>query len=80
MLTRCFSAIALLLPVVAIPVTTHAGSTISDKHYWPGEIRSAAPGGPRDALAFGTTTPLQPAAIVERPNAWRYRGGPKSRP
>jgi hypothetical protein len=34
--------ISLLLPLVAISATAHAGSTITDKSYWPSEARQNA--------------------------------------
>jgi hypothetical protein len=73
---------------VAISATAHAGSTITDKSYWPSEARQNTPnrivGSQRDlnsALAYDrAASPSQPVA---NPNdggsAWRYQGGPKSR-
>ncbi|MFH1344614.1 MAG: DUF3551 domain-containing protein [Pseudomonadota bacterium] len=42
MLTKLLPAIALLLPLVAVSATAYAGSTISDKNYWPSEARQGA--------------------------------------
>jgi hypothetical protein len=42
MLTKRLFTISLLLPLVAISATAHAGSTISDKSYWPSEARQSA--------------------------------------
>ena len=39
MLKKHLLTIFLLLPLVAISATALAGSTISDKRYWPGEVR-----------------------------------------
>jgi hypothetical protein len=87
MLTKRFLTISLLLPLVAISATAHAGSTITDKSYWPSAARpaahsetSTAHSGPRDAFASSSMmAPLQPAAnAVDGANAWRYHGGPKS--
>ena len=39
MLTKHLLTISLLLPLVAISATAHAGSTITDKSYWPSEAR-----------------------------------------
>jgi hypothetical protein len=82
MLTKRFLTISLLLPLVAISAAAHAGSTITDKSYWPSAARpaihseiGAAQSGPRDAFASSS----QPAAVeVAGANTWRYHGGPKS--
>jgi hypothetical protein len=78
MLTKRLLSISLLLPLVAISATAHAGSTITDKSYWPSEARPAVhitTGVPqnrlRDAFASSTTQ------ADESGNAWRYQGGPK---
>jgi hypothetical protein len=88
MLTKHLLTISLLLPLVAISATAHAGSTITDKSYWPSEARQNAQnrtvGSQRDlnsAFAYDrTATRLQPAMNPnEAGSAWRYQGGPKSR-
>ena len=88
MLKKHLLTISLLLPLVAISATAHAGSTISDKSYWPNEARRSAQisvvGSQRDLnAAFAYDQPvsrLQPATNPnERGSAWRYQGGPKSR-
>jgi hypothetical protein len=79
--------ISLLLPLVAISATAQAGSTISDKSYWPSEARQSAPiraGSQADvnsAFAYDLgTSSLQPATIASGVgSAWRYQGGPKGR-
>jgi len=88
MLTKPLLTISLLLPLVAASATAHAGSTISDKSYWPSEARQSGQtrtvGSRRDlnsAFAYDReASRLQPAG---NPNevgpAWRYQGGPKSR-
>ena len=87
MLTKRFLTISLLLPLVAISATAHAGSTITDKSYWPSAARPAlhsegamTRSGPRDAFASSNMTAAgQPVAIaVDGGNEWRYHGGPKS--
>jgi hypothetical protein len=62
----------------AISATAHAGSTITDKSYWPSEARPAVhitTGASqqkfRDAFASSTTK------ADENGNEWRYQGGPK---
>jgi hypothetical protein len=78
--------ISLLLPLIAVSATAHAGSTISDKSYWPSEARQSAQirtvGSQRD---LNSTFAYDPAAGVQpttSPNgagpAWHYQGGPKS--
>jgi len=75
------------LPLMAISATAQAGSTITDKSYWPSEARQSAPIGigsradASSAFAYDrTTSSLQPttgASSVYSP--WRYQGGPKGR-
>jgi hypothetical protein len=87
MLKKHLLKISLLLPLVAISATAHAGSTITDKNYWPSEARQSAQtrtggsqGDLNSALAYDRTgSRLQPAT---NPNdggsSPRYQGGPKS--
>ena len=88
MLTKRILTISLLLPLAAISSTAYAGSTITDKSYWPSEARQSAQistvGSQRDlnsAFAYDRSAPrLQPATSPnEAGSAWRYQGGPKSR-
>jgi hypothetical protein len=81
MSTKHLLTISLLLPLMAISATAQAGSTISDKNYWPSEARQTAPimagsqADARSAFAYDRTAPsLQPAARGNRPT---YQGGPK---
>jgi len=86
MLTKRVLAISLLLPLVAISATAHAGSTITDKSYWPSEARPtttyeviAPQSNPTSAFASSAMTPrLQAAPIANEGNIRRYHGGPKS--
>lgn len=87
MLAKRLLTISLLLPLVAISATAHAGSTITDKSYWPSEARQSAQigtvGSPENAYsAFaydGPVSSLHPAANTNNDgSAWRYQGGPKS--
>jgi hypothetical protein len=80
--------ISLVLPLVAISATAYAGSTITDKSYWPSEARQSAQtrtvSSVRDlnsALAYDrAASPLQPVTVTnEGGSVWRYQGGPKSR-
>jgi hypothetical protein len=88
MLKNHLFAFSLLLPLVAISATAYAGSTITDKSYWPSEARQSAQnrtvGSQRDlnsAFAYDRGgTRFQPAMNPnEAGSAWRYQGGPKSR-
>jgi hypothetical protein len=85
MSTKHLRTISLLLPLLAFSATAHAGSTITDKSYWPNEARqstqSGTVGSPGDIYAYEPAgRRLGPAA---NPNAagsaMRYQGGPKSR-
>jgi hypothetical protein len=85
MSTRRLLAISLLLGLVAIPATAHAGSTITDKSYWPSEARQSVQdtmtGSPSgiNALAYdGPVSSLRPAATTSDVESTpRYHGGPK---
>ena len=86
MLRKSLLTISLLLPFVAISATAHAGSTISDKSYWPSEARQSTQNRTNglqsdlnSALAYDRAAPrLQPATVVnEGGSAGRYQGGPK---
>lgn len=88
MSTKHLRTISLLLPLVAISATAHAGSTITDKSYWPSETRQSAQdrtvGSQRDLnSAFAYDRPasgVQPAINANGGEpAWRYQGGPKGR-
>jgi hypothetical protein len=87
MLTKHLLAISLLLPLMAASATAQAGSTISDKSYWPSEARQSVQattvGSQRDlnsAFAYDRAAPpLQPATNPnEAASARHYQGGPKS--
>jgi hypothetical protein len=80
--------IAFLLPFAALSAATaHAGSTITDKGYWPNEARRSTQytGSAQDrvnsAFAYdrGISTAAPAAGPYEDRSAWRYQGGPKSR-
>jgi hypothetical protein len=88
MLTKHLLKISLLLPLVAISATAHAGSTITDKSYWPSEARQSAQtrtGGSQSdlnsALAYDRAgSRLQPAMNPYDGGSFpRYQGTPKSR-
>ena len=86
MLKKHLLKISLVLPLVAISATAYAGSTITDKSYWPSDARQSAQtrtGGAQSDLnsAFAyyrATSRLQPATVTnEVGSAWQYQGGPK---
>lgn len=88
MLKKSLLTLSLLLPLSAISATAYAGSTISDKSYWPNEARRSAQsaiagtrGDAYDAFAYDRgPSHLQAApAPSDVGSAWRYQGGPKSR-
>lgn len=83
MLTKHFLSISLLLPLLAISATAHAGSTITDKSYWPSAARPAVhsgtgvQSGPRDAFASSRDTMRSEATSTMGGSEPRYHGGPK---
>ena len=86
MLKKHLLKISLVLPLVAISATAYAGSTITDRSYWPNEARQSAQtrtwrpqGDLNSALACDRAAPrLRPATVVnEGGSAGRYQGGPK---
>ena len=88
MLKKHLLKISLLLPLMAISATAYAGSTITDKSYWPSEARQSAQtrtvGSQRDlnsAFAYDRAAlRLQPATNPNDGGSFpRYQGGPKSR-
>lgn len=87
MLTKHLLTISLMLPLVAVSATAQAGSTITDKSYWPNEARESTQertGGARNDLnsAFAydrAGSRLQPAITSDVGSGSRYLGGPKSR-
>ena len=85
--TKHLLTISLLLPLATISATAQAGSTISDKRYWPSEARQAATlraesrADANSAFAYDReTSSLRPATNVIGSEAARpYQGGPKGR-
>ena len=89
MFTKRLLTISLLLPLVAISATARAGSTITDKSYWPSEVRqqqtvqartAASPSEKNSAFAYQPApSRLQPATNTNNSGStWGYHGGPKS--
>lgn len=88
-MTKKLLTTSLLLPLMAASASAYAGSTITDKSYWPNEARRGAQSrtisSQRDlnsAFAYHPIPPrLQLPATVpsDGGSAWRYQGGPKGR-
>jgi hypothetical protein len=88
MLKKHLLKISLVLPLMAMSAAAYAGSTITDKSYWPNEARQstqARTGGSQSdlnsALAYDRTgSRLRPGTAPNEGEsaAWRYQGGPKS--
>jgi hypothetical protein len=87
MLKRPLLTISFLLRLMAISTAAHAGSTITDKSYWPDEASQTAqgtsvssPSAFNSALAYdGSTSSLQLATHTNQSGSTRrYQGGPKS--
>jgi hypothetical protein len=84
MLKKHLLKISVVLPLVAMSATAYAGSTITDKSYWPNEARQSAPGRAGDvysAFAYDRTAPRLQAGTTTtgaEPTG-RYQGGPKGR-
>ena len=87
-MTTKLLTISLLLPLMAASASAYAGSTVTDKSYWPHEARQSvqattgsSQGDPNSAFAYDRTpSRLQPAPNVnDGGSAWHYQGGPKSR-
>ena len=86
MLKKHLLKISLVLPLVAISATAYAGSTITDKSYWPNEARQSAQTRTGSAQSdlnsafayYRATSRLQPATVTNEVGpAWRYQGDPK---
>jgi hypothetical protein len=83
MLKKTLLTISIVLPLAAISATAQAGSTITDKSYWPNEASRPFAFYPQDrvssAFAYdrGVVTPV-PDAVEVRP-AWRYQRAPQYR-
>ncbi|MEH2508300.1 MULTISPECIES: hypothetical protein [unclassified Bradyrhizobium] len=85
MSTKHLLTMSLLLPLVAISATAQAGSTITDRSYWPNEarkstpIRSASQTDPYSAFAYDRATFRQEPTTAGGASGFRYQGGPKGR-
>lgn len=85
MSTKHLLTISLLLPLVAISATAQAGSTITDKSYWPNEakqstlMRTGSQADPYSAFAGDRATFRLPPTTATGGSGFRYQGGPKGR-
>jgi hypothetical protein len=85
MSTKHLLTISLLLPLVAVSATAQAGSTITDKSYWPNEARQSTPikagseADPYAAFAYDRATSRLEPTTSSGGSAFRYQGGPKGR-
>jgi len=85
MSTKHLLTLSLLLPLVAVSATAQAGSTITDKSYWPNEARRSTPIGavlqtdPYSAFAYDRAASYSAPAIAGGGSGFRYQGGPKGR-
>jgi hypothetical protein len=85
MLKKILIAISFLSPLATMSATAYAGSTITDKSYWPSAARQSAIGAPHSALdsALAYDRPvssLQPTLNAHSgESASDYRGGPHPR-
>ena len=77
---------SLLMLLIAVSASAQAGTTISDKRYWPGEAGQSAP--PRidprpgidSAFAYDrATSRFEPVIRNGEGSAWSYHGGPQGR-
>jgi hypothetical protein len=75
---------SLLLPLMAVSATAQAGSTITDKSYWPNEARQSTPikagsqADPYSAFAYDRATSRMEPMTARGGSAFR-QGGPKGR-
>jgi hypothetical protein len=85
MSTKYLLMISLLLSLVAISATAQAGSTITDKSYWPNEARWSTPigavsqSGPYSAFAYDRAARRMAPVTASDRSEFRYQGGPKGR-
>lgn len=88
-MTKALLTISLLLPLMAASASAYAGSTITDKSYWPNEARQqstqamtdSSQRDPNSAFAYDRTPSRQQPMTNPNDNGstLRYQGGPKSR-
>ena len=69
----------------ALSASAQAGSTISDKSYWPSEARRTTEAAtvisardPNSAFAYDRPASVYRPSVITGEPAWRYQSGPKS--
>ena len=69
----------------ALSASAQAGSTISDRSYWPNEARRTtetatvvSPHNPNSAFAYDRPASEYRHSLITGEPTWRYQGGPKS--
>ena len=83
MLRKITLVSSILMSAATLSATANAGSTITDKSYWPAEIRQQTrpaaieTGVPSNSFAYEARS--GDASQTARAGAWTYNGGPKSR-
>lgn len=83
MFSKSVLTISLLLPLVAISTGVRAGSTITDKSYWPSEVRQSSESRTANPRSEGNSAFAYERATKGGANTnnsvsrWRYHGGPK---
>jgi len=83
MLKKTLLTISLVLPLAALSATAQAGSTITDKSYWPNEATGQFAFYPQDrvssAFAYDRGVAIPVPDAVEAHPVWRYQRAPKYR-
>jgi hypothetical protein len=82
MMTKSLALFSASLVLIAVSTAAHAGSTISDRSYWPSETRSGwTPPGPFaafDAIPGPRQGSFGYPPSYDAARNYRYHGGPKS--
>jgi hypothetical protein len=85
MLRKTMFLSAILTSAFGLSAAANAGSTITDKSYWPNEARrgldrqTVTQGGPRSAYASDPSRTGFVTADAPAVSRWTYSGGPKGR-
>lgn len=79
-MTTKFLATSLFVSLLAV-TTAQAGQTITDKGYWPNDVRAQRlnSAGPNDSAYAYVNIPKSSPMMPSAADAWRYQGGPKGR-
>lgn len=84
MLKNFFGVTFVALPLLVVAATAQAGSTITDKSYWPNEAKRSQASvvertEPSAAFASEVYAPLPLRTTPMIGNLGRYQGGPKGK-